>query len=58
MLAILERMKAVSINLEYLRRSYFYFDKPVDYKLQNEKIIEIYPVQLKDSEFFLSSVDL
>ena len=51
-------MKAVSINLEYLKRSYFYFDKPVDYKLQNGKTIEIYPVQLRDSEFFLSSIDL
>ena len=58
MLAMLERMKAVSINLEYLKRSYFYFDEPVDYKLQSGKSIKIYPVLLKDSEFFLSSIDL
>ena len=51
-------MKVVSINLEYLKRTYFYFDEPVNYKLQSGKQIKIYPILLKDSEFFLSSVDL
>lgn len=51
-------MKAVAIDLDYLKRSYFYFDKPVEYKLQNGEIINIYPILLKDSEFFLSSIDL
>ena len=48
----------MSINLEYLKRTYFYFDEPVNYKLQSGKQIKIYPILLKDSEFFLSSVDL
>lgn len=51
-------MRVVSINLEYLKRTYFYFDEPVNYKLQSGKQIKIYPILLKDSEFFLSSVDL
>lgn len=52
-----ERMKDVSINLNALSRTYFYFDEPVDYKL-TEKIIQIYPVTLRQSEIFLSSVGL
>lgn len=57
MLGIQERMRVVSIDLDILARTYFYFDIPVDYKLK-EKTIKIYPVSVKDSEFFLSSINL
>lgn len=50
-------MRVVSIDLDILARTYFYFDIPVDYKLK-EKTIKIYPVSVKDSEFFLSSINL
>lgn len=51
-------MKDVPIDLDLLRRSYFYLDKPVEYKLQSKETIKIYPVKLEDSEIFLSSVGL
>lgn len=54
---MLERMRGVSINLDILSRTYFYFDEPVDYKL-TEKTIQIYPITVKQSEFFLSSIEL
>ena len=57
MLATPERMKGVPIHLDILSRTYFYLDEPVDYKL-TEKTIQIYPVTVKQSEFFLSSVGL
>lgn len=47
----------MSIDLDILARTYFYFDIPVNYKL-NEKVIQIYPVSVKDSEYFLSSINL
>lgn len=47
----------MSINLDILSRTYFYFDEPVDYKL-NERTIQIYPIKVKQSEFFLSSISL
>ena len=47
----------MSINLDILSRTYFYFDEPVDYKL-TEKTIQIYPITVKQSEFFLSSARL
>lgn len=43
------------LNLDYLRRSFFYYDLPVPYKLQDGNIIEISPVIVKQSEIFLSS---
>lgn len=46
------------INLELLSKSYFWFDKPVPYKLNKKQEIFIYPVKLKDSELFLSSLDI
>lgn len=49
---------AVSIDIEYLTRTCFYFDEPVKYKLNENQAIEIYPVSLRDSEFFLSSIDI
>ena len=48
----------MSIDLNYLERAYFYIDEPVNYTLQNRTNIQIYPVSLKESEIFLSSVGL
>lgn len=50
-------MKVVSIDLDFLKRVYFYFDKPVEYKLNNY-ILKIYPVNVSESEYFLSSIEL
>lgn len=50
-------MRAVSIDLDFLKRVYFYFDKPVEYKLNNY-ILKIYPVNVSESEYFLSSIEL
>lgn len=49
---------AVSVDIEYLTRTCFYFDESVKYKLNEKQTIEIYPVSLRDSEFFLSSIDI
>lgn len=43
------------LNIDLYRRAYFYFDKSVDYVI-NDKILYIHPVLVKDSEIFLSSV--
>lgn len=51
-------MKVVAINVEHLSRSFFYFDIPVNYKLDDNNLIDIYPINIKDSEIFLSSVDI
>lgn len=48
----------MSIDLETLTKQYFYFNKPVDYKLKDKNIVNIYPVNVKDSEFFLWSIDI
>ncbi len=45
------------LNIDLYRRAYFYFDKPVDYAI-NDKILYIHPVLVKDSEIFLSSVSI
>ena len=45
------------LNIDLYRRAYFYFDKPVDYVI-NDKILYIHPVLVKDSEIFLSSVSV
>lgn len=45
------------LNIDLYRRAYFYFDKPVDY-VMNDKILYIHPVLVKDSEIFLSSVSV
>lgn len=50
-------MKGVSIDIDYLTRVYFYFDKPVQYKLDNHEIL-IRPIELQSSEIFLSSVGI
>ena len=43
------------LNLDFLKRSFFYFDLPVPYKLQDGNVIKILPVNVKQSEIFLSS---
>lgn len=45
----------VSLNIDFLKRAYFYTDLPVEYTLRNKEKIMIYPVKIKDSEIFLSS---
>lgn len=45
------------INVELLSKLYFWFDKPVPYKIKNQEIL-IYPINLKDSELFLACVDI
>lgn len=47
----------MSIDINILERTYFYFDKPVEYKLDNY-ILKIYPINVCDSEYFLSSINL
>ena len=51
-------MSLVSINIDYLKRTYFYFDEAVNYQLDNKHFLRIYPVSVKDSEYFLSSCDI
>ncbi len=48
------RSMGAKFNLGLYRKAYFYFDLPVEYKIQ-EKTLFIYPVSVKDSEIFLSS---
>ena len=42
-------------DLDYLKRNFFYFDLPVDYSLGPNSTLKIYPVSVKDSEYFLYS---
>ena len=46
-----------TLNLDFYRKAYFFFDKPVDYSIK-DKIIKIYPIDVKHSEIFLSSVSV
>ena len=46
-----------NLDLELCRKAYFYFDIPVEYKI-GEKILYIYPITVKDSEIFLSSLSV
>lgn len=48
-------MAANKFDLDFYTRAYFYFDEPVEYQLKTS-ILHIYPVSVKDSEFFLMSV--
>lgn len=48
----------MSVDINYLKHNFFYFDKPVDYILENKSELKIYPVSLRESEFFLSSKDI
>lgn len=48
----------VMIDLNLLARSYFWFDKPVPYKIDREHEIKITPINVEDSEMFLSWIDI
>ena len=48
----------MAVDLNYLAKAYFYFDEPVPYKLDDEHTIYIKPISVRDSQFFLDSVDL
>ena len=47
----------MSIDINLLTRTYFYFDEPVIYKLNNYDL-QIFPITVKQSEFFLHSIGL
>lgn len=47
----------MAVDLEYLRRAYFWLDEPVEYNLKN-KAIYIRPIMLRESELFLQSYDV
>ena len=51
------RSMGANLNLDLYRKAYFYFDLPVEYKIK-EKTLFIYPITVKDSEIFLSSVSV
>lgn len=48
----------MNLDINYLTRTFFYFDKPVNYLLDKNNYIKIFPVMLEDSEIFLSSMDI
>ena len=47
----------MKIDIDFYKKAYFYFDKPVDYQIK-DKLIKIYPVAVEDSEVFLSSMNV
>ena len=47
----------MKIDIDFYKKAYFYFDKPVDYQIK-DKLIKIYPVAVEDSEVFLSSMNI
>ena len=51
-------MAKTKLDLDFLARAYFYLDEPVPYQLEDGNTIYINPVLVKDSEIFLSSIDL
>lgn len=48
----------MAIDIEVLEKAYFYFDKPVPYKLSEKTHVDITPISVYDSEVFLSSCDI
>lgn len=48
----------MAIDVAVLEKAYFYFDKPVPYKLSDTAHIDIMPISVYDSEVFLSSCDI
>ena len=48
----------VNLNIELYKKAYFYFDRPAEYQLKDKKIVCIYPIAVKDSEIFLSSMSV
>lgn len=51
------RSMGANLNLDLYRKAYFYFDLPVEYKIKDKTLL-IYPITVKDSEIFLSSVSV
>ena len=47
----------MKIDIDFYKKAYFYFDKPVDYQIK-DKLIKIYPVAVENSEVFLSSMNI
>lgn len=47
-----------ALNIDLYKKAYFYFDKPVEYQLKDNTIIYIYPINVQDSEIFLSSMSV
>lgn len=48
----------MAIDIEVLEKGYFYFDKPVPYKLSDTTHVDIMPISVYNSEVFLSSCDI
>lgn len=48
----------MAIDIVKLEKGYFFFDKPVPYKLSETAHIDITPISVYDSEVFLSSCDI
>lgn len=48
----------MAINLDFLARTYFWFDKPVPYKLANNNVININPIDVQTAELFLWCIDI
>lgn len=48
----------MAIDIEVLEKAYFYFDKPVPYKLSDTTHVDITPISVYNSEVFLSSCDI
>lgn len=48
----------MAIDIDVLEKGYFYFDKPVPYKLSDTTHVDITPVSVYNSEAFLSSCDI
>lgn len=46
------------VDIEYLTRKYFTFDKPVEYVLRKDEQIEIYPILVKDWVIFEECYDI
>lgn len=48
----------MAIDIAVLEKGYFYYDKPVPYKLSDDYKININPITISDGEIFNSSIDL
>lgn len=48
----------MALDFNLLEKAYFYFDKPVPYKLNNEKNVLIKPIYVPDEEIFLASANI
>lgn len=48
----------MAIDIEYLSKAYFCFDEPVIYTLKDKSNITINPVSVRQSEIFLTSIDI